>query len=113
MSILLFDDQPREWHNAETPEECDALSADLPNFLYPQGATRVKAALDEGLHVLSGESFTERKMLLITDGDEIYVDVRYYRNVLAQQKTELHTVCLGPHNEDLQMISKFYDHLHD
>ncbi|MBI3572039.1 VWA domain-containing protein [Candidatus Kaiserbacteria bacterium] len=108
IALLPFTGRPGTWRHAVGKDECLLLSNRLTQFLTPDGGTSIRLALDEGIRFLAEETFTDRQILLITDGDD-NVDAEGTRNALSSIGAVLHTVCIGPGNPDLQQASAHYD----
>lgn len=110
VALLPFVDHPKEWQRARTHEERMQLCANLRNILYPNGGTDIDAALNAGIEYLSDPTFTERKIMLVTDGGS-NIDAPSMKAALKRIDAEMHSVCIGPDNPDLKSISAHYDWL--
>jgi uncharacterized protein with von Willebrand factor type A (vWA) domain len=110
--LLPFGSRTGEWLSAKTDEERHDLRINLGRRLHYIDGTAIGYALLEGIRFVSDPSFTERKIVLVTDGTTIF-DAESVKVALDEIGAELHTVCTGPSNSQLQHISTHYDHLGD
>ncbi len=112
VAFLPFGPYPDRWLFARTDEERANLKANLESRLHFMGGTNIDLALAHGIEFVSDPSFTERKIVLVTDGTQA-VSTSALLASLKAAGAELHTVCIGPQNPDLESISAHYDYLLD
>lgn len=112
VAFLPFGSSVGQWIIARTDEERAELINNLERHLYWMGGTNIPEALYTALQYVSDPSFTERKMVIVTDGEQTF-DGTYIRNEMNKLEVELHTVCVGPPNNQLRHISNHFDHLSD
>lgn len=110
--LLPFGNSLGNWLSAKTDEERRDLKQNLGSRLFYIDGTDIGNALLEGIRFVSDPSFTERKIVLVTDGTTVF-DAESVKVALDEIGAELHTVCTGPSNSQLEHISTHYDHLGD
>lgn len=112
VALLPFGSAPGQWIIARTDEERADLINNLERKIYWMGGTDIPTALYTAVEYLRDPSFTERKVVIVTDGEQQF-DGGYIKARLQELDTELHTVCVGPANNQLRYISDHFDHLSD
>jgi hypothetical protein len=112
VALLPFANVIHDWIRAQTVDELTQLKKDLARYLRADGGTDIAAALSAGFMFVSDPTFTERKLILVTDGTES-VDVQSVRATLKNLRAQLYVVCIGKENDSLKAAADEYHLLRD
>jgi uncharacterized protein with von Willebrand factor type A (vWA) domain len=108
VAILPFNSSPKNWRHAKTPTERSRLTKDLAELYAVGGGTDIDAAMWQGINLLKDPSYSDRKLVLVTDGTQA-IDAESLEAALKEYGIELHTVLIGPDNKAISSISTYYD----